>query len=323
MSWNEMTVSKATERSIDGYWHHTRLFRVKGWPRASILANLGSITQYDLPPADGEPNPTLPTIGERSDRDGIGPADTDEVILSPDVRVWAYNAVVIPTDVPLYTDVEIRYTNDPRLIAQKTEDQLTFQSATMDLPVGVRSVVATLNGPSVGYWTVARLPFPYTVGRLSQVVILKNADIPNCRRQVVSNTNLLHALPIDLADAPNDITVMRFEGADIIRYSPSYYMVRYSWQYDAGHRSLFMSAANMQEASLKVNLPPQNLTFFTDGSPVSPGSSIAGVFCRPPYYTLDAIVEFGGGSSQTPTYYGMRSNSYGGGLWSTLPGVTF
>lgn len=326
MSWNEDTRSRVVERSIDGYWHLTRLFFVRGPAREGILSNLANIFKYDTP-ADippGQSNEHLPTIGERQADGGSFPP-SDAFNLDDGVFVFAYNAVLIPTDVPAHTYVEFRYTNDPRLIATKTEDQLTFQTADMSLPVGVRATRPVLVGPPQYIYTIKSMPLPFTVGRLYQVVLLKNVEMPQCRLAVFDQTNKLHALPIDLSQEETRKLVFRFEGADITRYSPSYYMVRYSWQFDGGHKEIKVVAQGGAQQSVEINIvtPPQSMTFFPPNDPPPTGVNIAGEWVRPPYYELDAFIAAGQGLATTPTWYGMRTSEYSGGSWSVLPGVSF
>ena len=129
MSWNEQTTTYAVEQSIDGLWHATRLFRVRGVKREGILANPTAVMQYDNPndiPL-GSPNLSLPVIGNRG---SVGAVGGDGISITDAITLYAYNAVLIPLDNPDYTDVEYRYTNDPRLISTKIEEQLTFQTAT-------------------------------------------------------------------------------------------------------------------------------------------------------------------------------------------------
>lgn len=328
MSWNEDTRSRVVERSIDGYWHLTRLMFVRGPAREGILSNLQSIYKYDnpsdIPP--GQLNEHLPTIGERysSTTPGEFP-NSDAFKLSEDLYVFAYNAVLIPTDVPTHTYVEFRYTNDPRLIARKTEDQLTFQSADMSLPISVKAVRPTLSGPSAFVYTIKSMPFPFTVGRLYQVVLLKNSEVPQCRLAVFDQTNRLHALPLDLTEELQQSLVFRFEGADITRYSPSYHMVRYAWQFDGGHKEIKLasSAANAQAVGVNIAIPPKTMTFFSSNDPPPTGVNIAGTWVRPPYYTLDAFIASGEGLATPPTWYGTRTSEYSGIGWTVLPGVSF
>jgi hypothetical protein len=327
MSWNEMTVSYASERSIDGYWHAIRLFRVVGHPRKDILANLGSITRGNSPtdpfPTGLNWDDTLPEILGRANRDSVGQPDADELNIGDNIRVFAYNAVTIPTEVPLITDVEIRYTNDPRLIASKVEDQLSFQTSDMQLPVAIKSARAAFGGPPK-FWTITTMPFRFTVGRLQQTVLLSNSEVPTCRLASLTQTNALHSLPIDLSNEVNENLVFRFEGADIARYSPSYYMVRYSWQFDGGHRELFRTSS--PQVALEYQMPPNELTFFTDGS-IPVNVNIRGVWVRPPYYSLEGMTllqeDPGGNSSTVPVWFGVRGSPYSGVGWTVLPGVTF
>jgi len=326
MSWNEDTRSRVVERSIDGYWHLTRLFFVRGPAREGILSNLASIFKYDTP-ADippGQSNEHLPTIGERQSG-GSGFPPSDAFGLDDGVFVFAYNAVLIPTDVPAHTYVEFRYTNDPRLIATKTEDQLTFQSADMSLPIGMKAVRPTLVGPPAFIYTIKTMPFPFTVGRLYQVVLLKNDQLPQCRLAVFDQTNKLHALPIDLSDESEQMLVFRFEGADMTRYSPSYHMVRYAWQFDGGHKDIKLASAAGAQQTVEINIavPPKTMTFFPSTDPPPTGVNIAGTWVRPPYYTLDAFIAAGEGLATAPTWFGTRTNEYSGGSWSVLPGVSF
>jgi len=328
MSWNEDTRSRVVERSIDGYWHLTRTMFVRGPTRESILSNLANIFKYDnpsdIPP--GGINEHLPTIEDRSDiRDPIGMPSSDQFNLGDGVYVYTYNAVLIPTDVPTHTYVEFRYTNDPRLIAAKTEDQLTFQSAEMSIPVGVRASRPVLVGPPQFIYTIKTMSFPFTVGRLYQVVLLKNSEIPRCRLAVFDQTNRLHALPIDLSDETEESLVFRFEGADITRYSPSYYMVRYSWQFDGGHEEIKLasSATDSSEVIINIVVPPKTMTFFPSTDPPPVGTNLLGQWIRPPYYTLDAFIRAGAGVSTPPTWYGTRTSEYSGIGWTVLPGVSF
>jgi hypothetical protein len=322
MSWNEQTTTFGMERSIDGFWHATRLFRVRGFKREGILYSPGSIMQYDnptdIPP--GAPNPSLPIIGTR----GLNGADNGSIIdigSEPgELVLHAYNAVVIPLDNPDYTDVEYRYTNDPRLVRKKVEDQLTFQSAEMELPIGVKSTVALLGNPAVPFaWTLVSRQFPFTVGRLSIVVLLNAEEVKAARLQVLIQTNALHAIPVSGVE---EKLVMRFEGADIVRYSPTYYTCRYSWWYDDGHREIALSAAAGGDVALDLTLPPRNIPFFTDGSPPD-GLNVAGLFIRPPYYRLDGVVRAGAGTAVAPSFYATRSSRYYGTGYLLLPGVVF
>lgn len=325
MSWAEQTTSRTVERSIDGFWHLTRLFRVWGHTRESIIPNSGNIMHYD-DPADipaGEVNEGLPGIGIR----GVTGTDGGSAFIigaaGPEDVVWCYNAVTIPLDNPNFTDVEFRYTNDPRLIRKKVEDQLTFQSADMELPIGVKSTVALLGNPAVPYaWTLVSRSFPFTVGRMAIVVLLSQAETDMARYECLYQINAIHSIPMNLGFGDPTELAMRFEGADIVRYSPSYYTCRYSWYYDSGHSELNLTAFAGSPIAPDITLPQRNIPFFSDGSP-TPGINITGLFIRPPYYRLDGVVKAGAGTAIPPTFYATRSSRYYGTGWTQLPGVVF
>jgi len=317
MSWNEQTTSRSTERSIDGYWHLTRLFRVNGFARANILSNLPNILKYDGNPPAGEIDTGLPEIGVRGPN---GTTGGDVIELQPggvNTKVYAYNAVTIPTDVPLYTDVEIRYTNDPRLINQTIEEQLTFQSADMSLPIGQRSTRAAQGGTPQFAWMLHSETFPYKVGRFSQIVLLRDWEVTLAKRPIFEQTNWIHWLPILPGVGDSGRLLMKFMGADIVRYSPSYFTCRYSWEYDGGHLGpLILSLQQGSTASQEVTLPPKNIPF----GPFFP-TDPANQFVRPPYHRLRGVILAGSGTRTPPVFYAVRSDLINPEGYTELIGV--
>lgn len=311
MSWNEQTTTYGIETSIDGFWHATRLFRVRGVKREGILADPASVMQYD-DPADipaGSPNLSLPVIGMRG---SVGAVGGDGISINDNITLYAYNVVLIPLDNPDYTDVEYRYTNDPRLVSTKIEEQLTFQSASMSLPIGQRSTRAAGGGtPQFAYYLTSE-EFPFKVGRFSLMILANKDELDSVKRGVFRQSGRIHWLPI--LPAPDKL-LMKFIGADIVRYSPTYYSVRYSWEYDSGHPGplvLMQNAAGY--GTQEIVLPGSNIPFpifFPSGT----------TFVRPPYSKLRGVILAGSGNRIPPQFYAVRSDLINDEGYTELPGV--
>lgn len=311
MSWNEQTTSYGIEMSIDGYWHATRLFRVRGFKREGILADPTQVMQYDNPndiPA-GSPNLSLPVVGKRG---SVGAIGGDGISITDFITVYAYNAQIIPLDNPDYTDVEYRYTNDPRLISTTLEEQLTFQTAQMSLPIGQRSTRAAGGGtPQFAYYLTSE-EFPFKVGRFSLMILASKDELGAVKRGVHRQSGRVHWLPI--LPAPDKL-LMKFIGADIVRYSPNYYSVRYSWEYDSGHPGPLVLMQNASgNAQQDIVLPQNNIpfpTFYPSGT----------MFVRPPYSKLRGVILAGSGNRIPPAFYAVRSDLINPDGYTELPGV--
>jgi len=294
VGWSEQTTTWQAERTIDGFVHVVRMFRVWDATRQSILDSPQNVVDDN--------NIGLPSVGSRIS----GGSDTIEIA---GTTLKAYQQVIRTLDAPTISDVEYRYSNDPRLIASRIEYSTAFQTEYMTLPISQKSSRVSLGTTSRSNWIAARKSFPYTVGRLMFSVLINEGDYFAARTAVRAQINKLHILAFAHAPVPGATPLYRFEGGDFTRYSPSFYMARYSWWLDGGHGALTLVSSDVNEATDYNYLPPQNITFYNNE------------WSRPPYHELEMYKQQGSTGESLPGYVAYLSNEIEEDGWLQLVGI--
>lgn len=267
MSWEETRESRRIERSDDGSIHATRYVKVWGHSRESVLMRPNMITR---------PQPPTQFLQSAAIGDNYldVPGTYDD---APSVRLWGYDIQVSPLSETVLS-VEIRYSNDTRLIASKSRLPLAIQEKgragawhrqTEPIPVA-RKVYIPVPGTSnyAVTWEELVDQVPSRIGRKSYSRLIDRDDMTRFkyRLTVLSQQNKIHKFEVD-----GFSEYLLFEGADYADYSPSYTLVTLYWTDDPG-----IVDADYNDTEY-LRFPPKDKTW-----PHTPGVT----YIRPPFHRL-------------------------------------
>lgn len=297
--WVEQTTTLEWEKSIDGFYHAVRRFRVWGYHRTTIG------TTPDI--CSNDAGFFLPKVGDREDNtpsgDSIPIADTGEF-------VYCYRLKTTALDEPRFTDCEFLYSNDTRIISNIPDQVSSFQTEHMSMPVGIKVLRTNAGTNTVSAFVQRPIPFPYTVGRYTRDCLIRRVDRLTAARVARGMVNQLHKVQTSFTGGavPNAGRLFRFEGPEFREYSPRYDLCRYSWWYDGGHKELRLIGD--AQAQVEVRRPPQSLLF--DGDE----------WVRPPYHTLEMLKPNGGNADAAPIFAAFCTYEINEDGWLSLVGIT-
>ncbi len=308
----QLGATRAWHRTLDGFFHHERRFR-------SDAATTSIISSPEALPMNGQ-TAYLPPIGDTISIAvtivpiGAHPNPTPEAALL--VQVIAYDYEVVPNG--SLADVTVKYTNDPRIVAQAREASGSFQSEMDLIPIAVKRAIPGQVGTAnnIAYYSEDSMEVPYTIGRRQITVLVRKEEHGLAQEKVADLKGFIHLLPTEYTSngGVHHERYFAFEGADYNQYSPWFYMYRYSWRYDGGVKNIpFTQAASQQPIEFAV--PQQNLVWQGDE------------WIRPPYFRLKMAPNANYDPTQIPRWYALTTwrddqlNSWTGliGLPPVLP----
>lgn len=283
MSWIEYINSPQLERNDDGYLHATRLFKVWGYSRDAIMSHPDRIRNDSNQPMLEN------SILGKNDLDVQDPYSEMDTI-----PLVCYDIRLTPND--LVTEVEVRYSNDIRLLSNTPEDDPfqripkgragAFQRDYETVPI-LHRVPLQINPVSaigIGYsYEVTQFPVPTQKNRLSYSMLIPEPLLESYRRVVSKHIGKLVKFGPGINPSimgPED-DVLLVEGCDYARHSPGLQTVTLFFLDDPGIEDIVAPNIPGDNPLIPMRrVPPKDKTWQFE-----PGVN----YVRPPYQQLELV----------------------------------
>jgi hypothetical protein len=236
LSWIEYINSPQLERNDDGFYHATRMFKTWNYARAAILGSPTNVLN-----SANVPMLMSDTLSENMIEIPFGPDETALRLYAYDIRLTPYS---------LISEVEVRYTNDIRLLSKPfAGNELgrapkgragAFNGMRDTIPIGLRVTTqidpTTFTAIRTG-WEERPMAVPVTRGRLSYSLLVPESNFFTYRDVAEGFANKIVRFQTSFVP-PVTYAFYLFEGLDYSYHSPGFMMVTLFFQSDRGIRTL-------------------------------------------------------------------------------------
>jgi len=288
LSWIQYINSPQLERNDDGYIHATQLFKVWGYSRDAIMSHPENIR-------NDQNQPLLEnSLLGKNYLQVQDPYSQEGIIL-----LTCYDIRLTPND--LVTEVEVRYSNDIRLLSSFPQDDPfsripkgkagAFQRDYETIPILARVPlqIDPVSAVGIGYsYEATQFPVPTQKNRLSYSMLIPEPLLIAYRRIVSKHIGKIVKFGPGIDPnimGPND-DVLLFEGADYSRHSPGLQTVTLFFVDDPGLETIIAPPLPGDNPATPIRrMPPQDKQWQFE-----PGIE----YVRPPFQQLQMVYALDG-----------------------------